>query len=405
MVLALAAAAAAGAQTQTTDWPQWRGANRDGSVGAFRPPARWPDALTMKWKREIGLGYSTPIVVGDVVYTFARQENGDNEVVTAFDVNTGKQLWQQTYAAPYTVVKAAASHGPGPKATPVYADGKIVTFGISGILTAWDAKTGRQLWQKPAPEVGPTFTTSQSPLVDRGRLIVHLGGAKGGALSALDLNTGDVKWQWTGDGPGYGSAVIGEFGGTRQVITFTLDNLVGVSADTGELLWQRPAKAPSQVNATTPIVYGDMVIVAGNQSGIVALRIARRDGKWAVEEAWRNDDVYYHLSNAVVVGDALFGLSPQQSGSFFFVDAKTGATLWRGEPRTAANAAIAKAGTVLFILKADGELIVADGTRTAALAPIKTYKLAETATWGAPSISGNRIFVKDLNTVTLWTFE
>jgi outer membrane protein assembly factor BamB len=405
IILTVVCGASLQAQSGSTDWPQWRGVNRDGGAAGFRAPARWPDALTLKWKRDIGAGYSTPIVIGDVVYTFSRAEKGEEEAVMAFEAGTGKPLWQATYPAPYVVVKAAAGHGLGPKSTPVYADGRLFTFGISGILTALDAKTGKILWQKPAPDVGPMFTTSQSPLIDRGRLIVHLGGNAGGALSALDPATGDVKWEWKGDGPGYGSPIVADLGGTRQVITFTLDNLVGVSADTGELLWQRPFKAPSQVNASTPIVYGDTVIVAGNQSGIAALRVSRRDGKWVAEEAWRNDDVYYHLSNAVIVGDALFGLSPQQSGSLFYVNAKSGATLWRGGPRTAANAAIARAGTILFILKADGELVVADGAQTGALTPIKTYKVAETPTWGQPAIAGQRIFVKDQNSVALWTIE
>ena len=175
----------------------------------------------------------------------------------------------------------------GPKATPAYADGRLFTFGISGILTALDAKSGKILWQKPAPAEGPTFTTSQSPMVDRGLLIVHVGGAKGGALTAFDPASGNPKWQWTGDGPSYGSPIVAELGGVRQIVTFTLDNLVGVSAETGEQLWIRPFKAPSQVNAGTPIVFRDMVIVSGQDAGITAFRVARQGGKWVTETPGR----------------------------------------------------------------------------------------------------------------------
>src|SRR5262245_25705130 len=84
------------AQTGTADWPQWRGTNRDGATSTFRPPAKWPEALTMKWRHDVGEGYSTPVVVGDTVYAFGRQA-GDNEVVTAFEANTGKQLWEARY--------------------------------------------------------------------------------------------------------------------------------------------------------------------------------------------------------------------------------------------------------------------------------------------------------------------
>ena len=393
------------AQSGTADWPQWRGVNRDGAASTFRPPAKWPESLTMKWRHDVGEGYSTPVLIGDAVYAFGRQAGGDNEVVTAFEATSGKQLWQARYPAPYTVVKAAAGHGLGPKATPVYADGRLFTFGISGILTAFDAKSGKILWQKPAPAEGPTFTTSQSPLVDRGRLIVHVGGVKGGALTAFDPASGEAKWQWTGDGPGYGSPIVAELGGVRQIVTYTLDNLVGVSADTGELLWIRPFKAPSQVNAGTPIVFRDMLIVSMQDAGITAFRVSRQGGKWITEDVWENDALFYRLSNSVIVGNALFGLSPQNRGQFFFIDAATGKTLWTGEPRAADNAAISKSGNLLFILKTSGELIVADGSNTTALTPIRTYKVAEPPTWGAPSFSGNRIFVKDATGVSMWTTE
>jgi outer membrane protein assembly factor BamB len=391
------------AQERPTDWTQWRGPNRDGSIGGFRAPARWPDALAMKWRQDIGIGYATPVVVGDVVYAFARQD--DNEVVMAFDATTGKQIWRASYAAPYTLVKAAAAHGMGPKATPAYASGRLFTFGISGILTAFDAKTGKVVWQKPAPDVGPTFTTSQSPLIERGLVIVHVGGNNGGALTAFDQATGKPLWQWDGDKPGYGAPIIATIGGTRQVITFTLDNLVGVSAETGQLLWMRPAKAPSQVNAQTPIVYRDTVITSGNGAGVTAFKVVQQQGKWTTEDVWHNDEVFTHLTNAVIVGDVLFSLSPQNSGHFFFVDARSGKTLWRGEPRTAANAGIAKAGNLLFVLKADGELVIADGSNTAAFTPIKTYKVASGDTWAQPVVSGNRIFIKDLNSLAMWAIE
>jgi hypothetical protein len=123
--------------------------------------------------------------------------------------------------------------------------------------------------------------------------------------------------------------------------------------------------------------------------------VSRQGGKWTTEDAWENDELFYRLSNSVIVGNALFGLSPQNRGQFFFVDAATGKTLSVGEPRIADNAAIATAGNLLFILKTSGELVVADGSNTSALTPIRTYKVAEPPTWGAPSISGNRIFVKD----------
>lgn len=391
------------AQRPAADWPQWRGPNRDGSAPSFAPPKTWPENLTRRWKVDVGIGYATPVVVGTRVYTFSRRD--ENEVVAALDAASGKQIWLTQYPAPYMLVKAAASHGMGPKSTPAFADGRLFTLGISGILSAFDAATGKLLWQKPAPAAGPTFSTSQSPIVDRGLLIVHVGGNKEGGLTAFDPATGNQRWVWNGDGPGYGSPVVAEIGGTRQVIVPTYQNLVGVSAETGELLWKRPFKARSDVNAITPLVSGQTVITSGVEVGVVALRISKQGAQWSTEDAWLNDSSLAQLSNGAIVRDALFGLAAAGSGTYVILDLKTGKPLWTGEPRAAANVAIQKAGDLLLILENDGDLIVADGSKTSALTPIHRYKVADTATWAAPAISGNRIFVKDETSVTLWTLD
>src|SRR5262245_22461442 len=204
------------------DWPQWRGPNRDGTLTSYAEPKSWPDQLTRRWKVEIGTGYATPIVVGNRVYAFSRQE--DNEVMRAIDADSGKIIWEKTYPAPFKMNPATARHGPGPKSTPTYANGRLFTLGISGIVTAFDANTGRTLWQKPAGPIEPLFHTSQSALVDRGVVILHVGGHKQGALTAFDPATGAVKWTWDGAGPAYGSPIVAESAGTRQVITFSHAN-------------------------------------------------------------------------------------------------------------------------------------------------------------------------------------
>ena len=392
---------AVAAQTRSGDWPQWRGPNRDGVVAAFTPPASWPDRLTRKWKVDVGLGYATPILVNERIYMFARQ--GDAEVLTAIDPAQGGTVWQTRYAAPFNMNPAAARHEKGPKSTPTFAGGKLYTLGMSGIVTAFDAATGKQVWQKPATPVGPLYHTSMSPLVDRGLVIVHVGGHNQGALTAFDIDTGAVKWAWTGDGPGYGSPMAVDAAGTRQIVVFTQENLVGVSEATGELLWKRPFTTRSTQNAVTPILYGDTIIVSGLEKGVTAFRIVKRDNKWAPENVWENTEVSLYMTNAVIARDMLFGMSHRNSGQFFALDAKTGKTLWTSQPRQATNAAILRAGDLLLMLKDDAELIVAKQSATA-FEPLKTYSVADSATWAAPTVSGNRIFVKDTNSLTLWTW-
>ncbi|OLE84050.1 MAG: hypothetical protein AUF76_04485 [Acidobacteria bacterium 13_1_20CM_2_65_9] len=210
------------AQNRSSDWPQWRGPDRDGAVASFTEPKPWPDQLARKWRVDVGLGYASPVLVGNRLYMYSRR--GDNEVLAALDADTGKEIWQSSYAATFTVNPAAARHEKGPKSTPTFANGKLYTLGMSGIVTAFDAATGKQLWQKAAPAVAPLYHTGMSPLVDRGVVIVHVGGHNQGALTAFDANTGAEKWKWSGDGPSYGSPMAADLAGTRQIIVFTQEN-------------------------------------------------------------------------------------------------------------------------------------------------------------------------------------
>jgi outer membrane protein assembly factor BamB len=403
MVLLFAVSLSLSAQRPATDWTQWRGPNRDG-VAPFSAPQTWPERLTQKWKVEVGTGYATPLIVGNRVYMFSRQ--GENELMTAFDADTGKEAWKNPgYPAAFTMMSATVQHGPGPKSTPVFSNGRLYSIGMTGVVTAWDAATGKQVWQKPGSTVVPQFTTHAfSPLVDRGLVIFHTGGHDNGALTAFDINTGAEKWSWKGDGPGYGSPVVADLGGTRQIITITQKTLVSVDAATGAVLWQRPWVSPNVTNSITPVVYGQTVIVSGNGDPTTAFTVAKKGGEWVTEPAWQNADIPMRMSNPVLLGDTLYGMTTRNSGQYFGVDAKTGKTLWFSEGRQAGNVAMATAAPLLLSLEDDGELVVARASQTA-FELVKRYKVADTATWTQAAFSGNRIFVKDVSSLTLWTLN
>ena len=385
------------------DWTQWRGPQRDGVITSFAAPPVWPETLVQKWKVEVGAGYASPLLVGNRIYMFSRQ--GEREVMKALDAATGRQLWETGYSVTFTMQSAAVRHGPGPKSTPVFAGGKLFSIGMTGIVTAFDAATGRQLWQKPGSSIVPMYTSHAfSPVVEGGMVIFHVGGHNEGAITAFDINTGDVKWRWGGDGPGYGSPVVADIAGTRQIISITQGKLVGVEAATGKLLWERPFVSANFTNAVTPILDGQTVIVSGNGGPTAAFTISKRNNEWVTESAWENADSPYRLSNAVAVRDAVFGLTNRNSGQYFGVDRKTGKTLWLSEPRQAGNAAILRAGDTVFSLEDDGELVIFRSTPTSFEA-VKKYKVADSETWAQPTISGNRIFVKDVSHLTLWTLN
>jgi outer membrane protein assembly factor BamB len=390
-------------QNRSADWPQWRGPNRDGAAASFVEPKIWPARLNRKWKVEVGLGYASPLVVANRVYMFSRQ--GENEVMLALDADSGKELWRTGYPAPFKMNPAAAPHGAGPKSTPAFANGKLYSIGMTGIVTAFDAAGGRQLWQKPASRVATLYTThSFSPVVDRGLVIFHVGGHNQGALTAFNADTGDVKWRWDGDGPAYASPIIADFDGTRQVITFTQDNLIGVAAATGELLWKRAYSVPYTQNNITPILYNQTLIVSGLEQPVSALSVVKRNGRWETGKVWENNGVSLSMSNAVVARDTLFGMSARSSGQFFALDARTGKTLWTSPPRQGTNAALIRADDVLFILKDDAELIVARANPDR-FERLQTYSVADSATWAQPTVSGDRLFVKDVSSLTLWALN
>jgi outer membrane protein assembly factor BamB len=397
----VAAAAVFTLSVSAQDWPQWRGPNRDGAA-TFSEPAAWPETLKQQWKVEIGLGYATPLLVGNRIYTFTRQ--GDEEVLQALDAATGRPVWRTAYAAPFSVFAATAKHGAGPKSTPTYANGRIFTFGMSSIVTAFDAATGRQLWQKPRPAAQPMYHTAMSPVVDGDRVIIHVGGPGDSAVFAYDVATGAERWKYQGENPAYGSPIVADLAGTRQVILFTHQKLVGVSAATGQLLWERPFVTPSNTTAQTPNVYKDMVIQAGRENGFTAFRVVRDGTTFSTENVWKNDEASVQMSNPVIIDSVLYGLSHLNSGQFFALDLDSGQVLWKGQPRQAENAAIVRAGTTLFLLQNDAKLHVMKANRSA-FTPAKTYEVAMGETWTQPVVSGNRIFVKDVSNLTLWTLN
>ena len=153
-----------------------------------------------------------------------------------------------------------------------------------------------------------------------------------------------------------------------------------------------------------PVLHGETVIVGGLNAGLAAFAPKLRNGKWTVEPVWSSKAATSYLSNPVIVGNTLYGFSRRASGQFFALDAATGRKLWLGPPREATNAAIVKAGEFLFFLKDDAELIVAKANPMH-LQVVRRYQVADAATWAQPVISGKRMLIKDVSTLSMWTFE
>lgn len=386
------------------DWPRWRGAAGDGRLEGFTAPSSWPATLEKRWQLEVGEGHSSPVVAGASAYAFARQ--GDEERVTAVSLADGKVAWQKSYPAPYQMNSAAMGHGKGPKSTPVFSDGRLYTFGISGILSAWDAADGDLLWRKEFggrfKQTSPDFGTAASPIVEGKLLIVHAGGSGSGALLAFDAATGKEVWSRSEEGPGYSTPVVARWSGVPQVVTQMQGSVAGVALADGALLWKVPFETAYEQNIVTPLVVGDTLVYSGIDKGVTAVRPVRVDGAWRVDPVWKNDEASLYMSSPVVSGSRVCGLSHKRKGQLFCLDAATGKTLWMNEGRVGDNAAVYAAGDLLLVLTDGGELVVARSGGSA-YAEVARYPVAASATWASPAVSGRRLLVKDRTALTLWS--
>jgi outer membrane protein assembly factor BamB len=382
------------------DWPQWRGANRDGKASGFSAPTTWPKELTQKWKVPVGLGDATPALVGDKLYVFAR--DGGDEVIRCLDAANGKQLWEEKYAAP--AVSGAAARHPGPRSSPTVADGKIVTLGVSGILSCVDAAKGKMLWHKDDfAGAWPRFYTASSPIVTGGLCIAQLGSESNGGIVAYDLATGDQKWKWTGDGAAYASPVLLTVEGTPMVVTLTAKKIIGLGVTDGKLLWESPfAVRGMSYNAATPIVEGATVIYAGSGRGTKAVKIEKSADGFVAKELWSNPDNGVQFDTPVLKGGQIYGLS--QAGVIFCLDAKDGKTLWTTELGGRGFGSIVDAGSALLALTPNGELNVFEPSDKE-YKKLAAYKVADTETYAYPIAAGKGVFVKEKDSLSLWTID
>jgi outer membrane protein assembly factor BamB len=394
------------------NWPQWRGSNRDAKATGFTPPKTWPKQLTEKWKVTVGGGDATPALVDDKLYVFTRQ--GADEVIRCLDAATGKELWQDKYESQPATPPAGGPHA-GPRSSPTVADGKVVTLGVRGVVSCLDAATGAKLWRKDDFHAWPRFFTASSPMVADGLCIVQLGGQNNGGLVAYDLATGAEKWKWAGGCPGYASPVLMTVDGTKLIVALTDSKIVAVKEADGKLAWEAPFAAQRMAyNASTPIVDGQVIYYGGGGRGEKAVKLEKQGDAFAAKELWANAKESVQFNTPVLGQGLLFGLS--QNNQFFAINAQNGQTAWNAPAGQAGSGerggrgsrggygTIVDADTVLLALTPSSELVVfspSDKSYT----ELARIKVAATPTYAYPVVSGNRIFVKDQDSLTLWTID
>lgn len=339
------------------DWPQILGPNRDGHATAERLPDKFPSAgLKPEWTYTLGAGYAGPAVVGKQVIVFHRI--GDEEIVEAIDLTTGKRIWRTAFLATY---RGGIDADKGPRCVPVVKDGRVYVFGAAGDLHCVALDKGTELWSRSlfADYGGDEgyFGAGSTPLVIGDRVIANVGGDKAG-LVAVDAKTGKTAWQVTDEQPSYSSPTTVTINGKEQGLFVTRLNALLVDPTTGKTSPLLPfGKRGPTVNAATPLVFNDQVFLTAsyNIDAVLATLASPATVRWQ-----DGDTLSSQYSTPIYHNGYLYGSHGREdsptAAAFRCVDAKTGKVAWDKPDFGVAHAILA--GDKLLIQKVDGELLL-----------------------------------------------
>lgn len=394
------------------DWPRFRGPDTDGARRGVTIATDWDDAPPkLRWRRRIGPGWSSLTVVDGRLFT--QEQRGEREAVVCLDAATGDELWSHEDAARFSEELG----GDGPRATPTFADGKLLTLGATGILNCFDAATGDLQWtQNIAPAIDPAIETNDdstpqppywgyasSPLVVGDAVVVFAGGHRDDSLRAHSLATGKLLWKANSGKQSYSSPQLATFDGEQQVLYLSDLELTAVDPQTGENRWRFEAGFEDGFPSIQPHLVGeDQVLVSFAQSaGTMLLRVARDDGAWEVTPVWKERDLKPYFNDFVRHDGALFGFDGDR---FACVDAATGKRHWkRGRYGSGQVLLLADQG-VLVVLSETGEvvLVAADPAEHRELA---RFQAIEGKTWNHPTIVGDRLYVRNAEEIACYELQ
>jgi quinoprotein glucose dehydrogenase len=405
----------ASAEDNATGWPQWRGPKRDGIVKADALPQRWPTkAPPPLWRTTVGEGYSSPVVGAGRLYIMGSEKSGE-EACFCLDADTGKLLWKHAYPVSFKPYPGAAAAGSWPKSTPTLDGDRLYTLGISGIFQCIESTTGRVLWKhdfgaeywgvkkdKDGYDLWATYCgAATSPLVDGDNVILPVGGAKAGGMTAFNKYTGKLIWKSLEDRSTYASPIAVDLAGVHQIVGFTGTRVGGFDAADGKLLWDYPFKIDWDDTILTPVVARGLVVVGGGDKPTTALRIENKDGKLHMSVAWQNKTLRSTITTPVALDEQLYGIGT--SGRLVCVELATGKTAWIGGD-FGRYASLSIAGDQLLVLTEAGELRVLEA-KAYMPRPRARLELSEQGqTWSHLAVVGNRLYIKDKQRVLCFQF-
>jgi outer membrane protein assembly factor BamB len=371
------------------DWPGFRGPARDGVARGVRIATDWassPPALL--WRRPIGPGWSSFAAHGHLLYT--QEQRGEEEIVSCYEVTTGEPVWRHADAARFW----ESNGGAGPRGTPALGNGRVYTFGATGILNALSADTGAVVWSRNAASdtgaTNPGWGFASSPLVLGDLVIV----AASGRLAAYDSATGKPHWQGPTGGAGYSSPHLVTIDGIPQIVLLRGARTTSVAVGDGHLLWEERSAPGVSIVQPAMASDSDLLVAGGDAMGGTGLRrlaIAHGPAGWTTEERWTSRGLKPYFNDFVVHKGHAYGFD----GSILAaIDLTDGSRKWKGGRYGSGQLMLLPDQDLLLVLSEDGELALVKAT------PDQFTELAKVPaiqgkTWNHPALVGDVLLVRN----------
>ncbi len=379
------------------EWPSFHGpdrTNKSSETGLLR---EWPeDGPLLLWEAAgLGEGFSTVSIGGGLIYTAGILDN--QSYVFCFDL-TGNPVWKQPNGISWSTNMSHASSYLGPRSTPTFDNGVIYHLGDMGRLAAFDAESGKEIWYKELREEFdadiPEYGYAESLLTDGDNIYVRPAGRKGFQV-CLNRNTGELVWANT-EIPGiegYSSAIIMDFGGSRQVLGSSSNCYYGVDTKTGKLLWKVDFENQRELNITDPVVRGDHVFISGGYGkGSMLFRLKRAGEEIIPEIIWETDLMDNHHGGVILHEGYLYG-SGSNSRGWFCLDFMTGQQAWND---IRGKGSVTFADGMLYMLDERGtmRLVRASPESFEAKGEFKVPEGGRGMYWAHPVVCGGRLYIR-----------
>jgi outer membrane protein assembly factor BamB len=380
-----------GASGPAAYWTDFRGPNRDGVYREGPLRVDWPSSgLTPIWKQPAGAGYASFVIARNRAFTI--EQRGPNEVVAAYDVASGRELWTNAWPAEFRETMG----GDGPRATPTWSGGRLFALGATGELRALDEGSGKVIWRtnilSDSGASNLPWGMSAAPLVVGDAVVVLPGGPGNQSVVAYDRATGKRLWSTMDDMQAYSSPMLVTLLGVPQIVFVSSSRLVGLSADGSKTLWEYPWPVTNGINATQPIVIEDnrLFLSSGYGAGAAVIELSKAGDRFAVREVWRNTRMKNRFASSVLHEGVIYGLDESILAA---VDATTGELKWKGG-RYGYGQLLLVDGR-LIVLTEDGDLALVRATPDKH-DELSRFHVLDGKTWNVPAIAGGYLLVRNL---------